>query len=87
MIQQPGAFPWHAALVEEIDMSRCKEQTCDLMPGICCLECELAPVCSSACELQGFESPSDCSAYETDETEQMTLDDLLEGVETYDGKT
>ena len=70
-------------------MARCREQTCDLMPGICCLKCDLAPMCTSACELpqMGVEIPEDCSAYETDTMEQMTIEDLLGSGEEYDGKT
>lgn len=70
-------------------MAGCREQTCDLMPGICCLECELAPMCTSACEIlqMGIEAPSECSAYETDTMEQVTIEDLLESGEGYDGKT
>lgn len=70
-------------------MAGCKEQTCDLMPGICCLECELAPMCTTACELpqMGIEVPEECSAYKKDVMEQLTIEDLLGGGGSNDGKT
>ena len=46
-------------------------------------------MCTSACELpqMGVEIPEECSAYETDTMEQMTIEDLLGSGEEYDGKT
>ena len=71
-------------------MAKCKEPPCDMMDGICCMECEIAPMCPSACELlgRGIEEPGDCCEYiMPKEAHQLTVDEML-GVGNYerDGK-
>ena len=62
-------------------MAKCKEPPCDMMDGICCMECEIAPMCPSTCELvgRGIEEPGDCSEYiMPKEAHQLTVDEMLE---------